>query len=937
MKNKIYIATAIAVLMIIFNSTLNAQDLSGKKIIEIKYGAFSTAVLEKTVWIRLKPNADINHFLEKGSDYKITPLLPAKAYQFDKVQRPQLHSIGDNIGNKISRMYVLEYNENIAVDKFIEKLQSKYPEIEAAEPYYVYELQSPQEPNDPLYSDQFSLETIKAKEAFKNGLIGDTNTVIAISDAGTQTKFEDLKDNIAYNYNEIPNNGIDDDNNGYIDDYAGYNFAYKEDNTQYRDIVDDTKETHGTVVASIASAKTDNGLGIAGAGNQCRYFPLKSGVGRNMFYGYQSIVYAAVRGFKVINCSWGRVNKPSSQFEQDVINYAVSRNVAVVAASGTIDGAILQQDVFYPANYFGVLGVGATETSGYVSPNVSTLGVQTKILAPGNNKSTNGYGYSFCGSSTSFATPVVSGFVGLIRSKYPNLNAVEALEFARFCVDDVREKNQGNEFFLPGLVNFMKAVELNPDNIISLKPIKIYYTDNNSKEMERLDEINKEINIKINAHSYFAEADNITFKLSFYGEQTNMKIIRNEVKIPHISGKSDFEISGFKVKLTGEQPEFTAFRVDIYKDDKLLDFFTFRTVFNSDIATFSNKSLTFSVSDYGKFGFSIYKKNETSKGFSPGNNPSLIAAPSGLSVTIDEKFVYTGLKEGGIADMDFTPLKKMIGDDRNISILGLAHDDYYNLSLISKYTFIDDTLPIVRIDFELLNTGDKIIKNPAMGLFFDWDLPANIYENTSEYFPKGMPAGADILKTAPQIISNNDRTKNIGTLVFTRDNGALAQSAAMEYNKNLDIITQQIPIFNSGTSIQTNVLGDIQSAAGMRFKQDLKKNDRCKFTMIIAYAESEEQLADRLHYAYGKASKVEEFKSIDCEIYPNPASNHLFINTKYELNNDIEIYNIRGEAVMKVNEMRIQNMPYKIDIEGLHAGTYIMLCGNKILGSFVKE
>ncbi len=48
--------------------------------------------------------------------------------------------------------------------------------------------------------------------------------IVAVIDAGTDTKHEDLKANIWVNLNEIPNNGVDDDHNGYIDDINGWDF-----------------------------------------------------------------------------------------------------------------------------------------------------------------------------------------------------------------------------------------------------------------------------------------------------------------------------------------------------------------------------------------------------------------------------------------------------------------------------------------------------------------------------------------------------------------------------------------------------------------------------------------------------------------------------------------------------------------------------------------
>ncbi len=62
----------------------------------------------------------------------------------------------------------------------------------------------------------------KAYTLLSNGL---KNTIIvAIIDSGVDIDHEDLKDQIWFNTDEIPNNNKDDDNNGYVDDIHGWNF-----------------------------------------------------------------------------------------------------------------------------------------------------------------------------------------------------------------------------------------------------------------------------------------------------------------------------------------------------------------------------------------------------------------------------------------------------------------------------------------------------------------------------------------------------------------------------------------------------------------------------------------------------------------------------------------------------------------------------------------
>ncbi|MEL6133074.1 MAG: S8 family serine peptidase, partial [Bacteroidota bacterium] len=125
-------------------------------------------------------------------------------------------------------------------------------------------------PNDTDFTSQWHLNNtgqigtadadIDAPEAWdlytsSQTALGDVG-VVAVIDDGFDLNHSDLT--YWTNQGEIPNNGLDDDQNGYIDDYLGWN-AYN--GTGFPDL-----EQHGTQVAGIIGARTDNQLGVAGVG-----------------------------------------------------------------------------------------------------------------------------------------------------------------------------------------------------------------------------------------------------------------------------------------------------------------------------------------------------------------------------------------------------------------------------------------------------------------------------------------------------------------------------------------------------------------------------------------------------------------------------------------------------------------------------------------------
>ncbi len=260
---------------------------------------------------------------------------------------------------------------------------------------------------------------------------GDPSVVIAILDSGTENTHTDLSANIWNNPGEIPSNGIDDDSNGFIDDVFGWDFENNNNGVP-------GPFFHGTFVASIVAARTNNANGLAGTagggfgnGDGCRM--MIGGVGGFGPVGAvldDAIIYSADNGARVITMS---LTVGSSSAIDMAVDYARNvRGVYVDCASGNNGFS-----VSYPANNPNVTAIGSSNRFDNVS-GFSNNGPEVWVCAPGEDifgcDLGNGYTTS---SGTSFAAPHVAGVAGLLISVLPGLTPTDIDAILRDTAEDI--------------------------------------------------------------------------------------------------------------------------------------------------------------------------------------------------------------------------------------------------------------------------------------------------------------------------------------------------------------------------------------------------------------------------------------------------------------------------------------------------------------------
>lgn len=395
------------------------------------------------------------------------PLPPAAAKKIGIRSFKQIHPAANRMafGNyDVAYLYEVVLTPGISAEKALPLLQAE-AQVAYAEPIPLhYETFGNESftPNDPFFNEvlfpgrMYGHRLAKVFEAWELSK-GDTNTVIAIVDSGVRTNHPDLRKNLYYNNRErFGSPGVDDDRNGFVDDSLGVDFA--ENTNIYNNF-------HGTAVAGVAAAVPDNNAGFAGVGYNCRIMPLKvTRVGSLNPVGlYQAVLYAAENGAKIINISIGQATT-FLRWEQDIINYVThQKDVLVVAAAGNWAVAGGAEVAFYPAAYENVLSVAASDRQDRRASN-GVFGNHITLMAPGVDiwSTFTGPDYTSSLSGSSFAAPFVAGAAGLIRSKFPQLKAVQVAALLRVTADDTYALPENAPFIYKlgkGRLNVLRALQ----------------------------------------------------------------------------------------------------------------------------------------------------------------------------------------------------------------------------------------------------------------------------------------------------------------------------------------------------------------------------------------------------------------------------------------------------------------------------------------------
>jgi serine protease len=297
-------------------------------------------------------------------------------------------------------------------------------DVEYAQPNFILRPQAT--PNDPRFADQWNLPAINLPAAW-DLTKGSGNVVVAVLDTGIVSGHEDLSGKLVSGYN-------------FISDPAGG--GPRGPNPEDTDT---NGEFHGTHVAGIIGAATDNGKGVAGVGWSTKILPVRvisanGGTTADIIDGLRWAAGLSVSGAPtnpkaadVINLSLGGSGKCSdSPALQSAINDALGKGAIITVAAGNSN---VDANTFTPASCSGVITVGATGRDGNRA-SYSNYGPRVDLMAPGGDAdngilstiNNNSYGLL---AGTSQAAPHVAGVIALMKAIKPGLTSGEALSILK--------------------------------------------------------------------------------------------------------------------------------------------------------------------------------------------------------------------------------------------------------------------------------------------------------------------------------------------------------------------------------------------------------------------------------------------------------------------------------------------------------------------------
>lgn len=832
----------------------------------------------------------------------------------------------------LSLIYQIKLTAATDLQKLIQKLIST-GSVAYAEPLYIQKMDFT--PNDPDVGLQYQFAKISAYTAW-DVWKGDTNTVIGIVDSGTDWDHPDIQANLKLNYAD-PIDGIDNDNDGFIDNFHGWDVSENDNDPM------NVNSTHGAHVTGCAAAVTDNGVGVSGPAFNCRILPIKASLNSsttNIDNGYDGIVYAADHGANVVNCSWGR-SGGASQFEQDIVNYAVLDNdVVLVAAAG--NGGV--EEDHFPSSYDNCISVASTNSNDGRS-SFSSYSFNVDVCAPGSNILSTDYNNTYSTQSgTSMASPIAAGCAAMIKSKFPSMNALQVAEQLRVTSDNIYSIGSNVAFagkLGKGRVNLFRAVTDSVSPGVIVKALNI--NDGNDGVFV----VGDTLNVSDLLLNLLRPTANLTCSLTT--PSTAYLQVLNSTYNVGVLGTND-TISNYaapyRIIVKAGTPQNTEVTLKIIlTDGSWTDNFSFKIIVNEDYINIAINDIATSITSKGLTGYNQSGQVQ-GLGFTYQGGAtilyemSLMVGATGTQVSdnfrgdagaTDEDFnsVLTVSRQIPSVVSDFDAMGKF--DDN-----GLTSTSPMNI-LITHHAYAWTPAPdnkYVMLQYFIKNVGTSTLTNFSAGLAADWDIPDfnNNKAKTDVARRMGIVWCTDVggIWAAMKLLSHTGNFNHYAIDNYTANGGLDLSDGFSNTEKYASLTTGRTDAGITLTPATGNDVLSVVSAAGLT----LAPGDSVEVSFALIAGDNQAMLESSAEAAQVKYDNVLSVENLNVassrtqlkEIYPNPATKQLHI--EFELasgsKTTISVFNMLGKKVKDVLAESLSTGTYSmlIDVADLASGSY---------------
>jgi len=722
---------------------------------------------------------------------------------------------------KLRRTYIYDYMGDMDPVLLSAKL-SRMPGVAVAEPWYLAEVHA--RPSDEFVNtpghNYFEVQGFfDAWDITK----GSSEIIIAIVDSGVDythpdlltkawvnqaeipANFRDIIDtnkdgkvtslelhnwivarNIDYNGDTVVNlrdaihassplrDGIDNDGNGFFEDILGWDFwdsgytnaTVLSDNDPYGEF-----SLHGTHVAGLAAAETDNSLGVAGTGYLARYMAVKVGGVRDnpatptvnesnqIGFGYQGILYSARHGAHVINNSWG--GGGYSEINRTVIKLANSLGSVVVASAGN-SGSFTNS---YPGAFPECINVASADYDGVPMGRKSPFSTYNSFVdvmatgsrAPGLGGVLSTYrgtstqqaaiptSYSYAAlQGTSMSAPIVAGLAALIRAKNPSWSperVASQIRVTATMADDVNPSFVGS--LGRGYINAYLAVVKDMPGYTVLDAELVNASGLKASLGEEAFMRYKIVNNGSNV-SALAKLSTSNSGFTVSSQQIQLSAATGDtifVNFPARLNRLTGQIPSFKIEFNNDQIAYYDFNIYSY-DSIFLDDMGNENIITS-LNSFGNVGAISSLGGVGVTGFNVRMNNT--------NEFQDVVFEGGLMVT-SRNMVADRLR-----DLEQSVATNIVPLSPFSTIKGKSNDDFMNygkgdvrLRLRSQQNFLFlDTTMTVKIEgytykrpdlnkvmflkYTLKNESTTLADTTYIGMFNDIDIGALSNANSAEW------------------------------------------------------------------------------------------------------------------------------------------------------------------------------------------------------------